>query len=256
MESAHSFFEVDSKMEALAARLARYSDNVLDDFKEKLLISWIYHDNALEGVVLSYHELKAAIDDRIISDNTLIPLYDEIRAHKLAIDFIRVQSGKKRSLITLDGIKKIHQILTLEDDGKQAHYRKDNPLHRVYFHEIAPPEKISYRMRKLVEWLKSDEFKASHPVKRAAQAHQTLISIYPWMKNSGKVARLLMNLLLLKDGYMPAVVHAVDRQRYYDVLRAPSAADLAHLVKEALDNSIESAVRYLAEFAGRWAQVA
>ena len=34
----------------------------MPDFIARLDFSWIYHDNALEGVVLSYHELKAAID--------------------------------------------------------------------------------------------------------------------------------------------------------------------------------------------------
>lgn len=251
MESAQSFFEIDLRMEALATKLGQYPENVLNDFKEKLLISWIYHDNALEGVVLSFHELKAAIDDRIISDNSLIPLYEELKAHKTAIDYIRALAIKRRTAVTLEVLKKLHEILSFEEEGKQLHYRKENPLHRLYFHEIAPPEKISYRMRKLIEWLRSDECRALHPIKRAAQAHQNLISIYPWMKNSGKVARLLMNLLLLRDGYIPAVIHAVDRQRYYDVLRAPSATELAQLMREALENSIESAIRYLEEYVGQ-----
>ena len=59
---------------------------IVAEFDEKLDQSWIYHDNALEGVVLSYHELKAAIDKKIISDVTLIPMYEEIKNHKAAIE--------------------------------------------------------------------------------------------------------------------------------------------------------------------------
>ena len=47
---------------------------------------------ALEGVVLSYHELKAAIDKRIISDVSLIPMYEEIKNHKAAIEWVRDQA--------------------------------------------------------------------------------------------------------------------------------------------------------------------
>mgnify|MGYP006287115495 CR=1 FL=1 len=147
----------------------------------------------------------------------------------------------------MSSIKKVHEILTYEDDPTLLHYRKENPLHRVYFHEISPPEKISYRMRRLVDWIKGDEFKKSHPIRRAAHVHQGLISIYPWVKDSGKVARLVMNMLLLRDGYVPAIIHAVDRQKYYEVLKAPTSAPLARLISNGLENSIDSVHRYLSE---------
>ena len=61
--------------------------------------------------------------------------------------------------------------LTPEEKAKGNPYRKDNPLHRLYFHEIAQPDKIAMRMKKLVEWLDEDETQHMHPVERAARAH-------------------------------------------------------------------------------------
>ena len=90
MQQTENYYDVDAKMEDLKIRLEEVPERILNDFHEKLLVSWIYHDNALEGVVLSFHELKTAVDERIISDSSLIPLYDEIRSHKLAIDYIPV----------------------------------------------------------------------------------------------------------------------------------------------------------------------
>ena len=63
------FFELDSKMEDLRQRQHRFTNGthwIVEDFYDKVDVSWIYHDNALEGVVLSYSELKAAIDKKII----------------------------------------------------------------------------------------------------------------------------------------------------------------------------------------------
>src|SRR2546429_8919606 len=243
------FFELEAKMEELRQRHARYSNGshwIVQDFYDKLDISWIYHDNALEGVVLSYSELKAAIDKNIISDVTLIPMYEEIKNHKAAIEYIRTQSQKRKLTITLDTLRRLYEILAPEAVGKPSPYRKDNPLHRLYYHEIAPPDKISQRMKKLVEWIESDEFREEHPVKRAARAHYRLLAIYPWTKNSGKVARLLMNLLLLRDGYLPAVVHAIERQRYYEVMRNENAG-IIPLIVESLDNGIETALKFFSE---------
>ena len=68
------FFELDAKMETLRGKQTGYPANILKNYQDRLDVSWIFHDNALEGVVLSYSELKAAIDSRIISAVTLIPM--------------------------------------------------------------------------------------------------------------------------------------------------------------------------------------
>lgn len=245
------FAEIERKTEIVQARLAADAE-IAAIFYDRLDLSWIYHDNALEGVVLSFAELNAAIDDAIISDSTLIPTYDDVQNHKAAIAFVRQAGTKKKGSFGLEYLKKLHQVLSQESAPRSAkasakpvpgQYRKDNPLHRMYFHEIAPPEKISYQMRKIVSWLSSDEAKKLHPIKRAANAQHKLITIYPWPKHSGKVARLLMNAMLLREGFLPSVVHAIERQRYYEVLRQPPEA-LTELVAEAADRTLNSAEKF------------
>jgi Fic family protein len=99
-------------------------------------------------------------------------------------------------------------------------------------------------MRTLLQWLTSDEVRrTSHPTRIAAKAHYQFLHIFPFAKHSGKVARLLMNLLLLREGYPPAIVHSTDRQRYYDALKSSSDA-VAAIINESLDNAADSATRY------------
>src|SRR6202042_3599278 len=90
------FFEIDTKMEALRTRTVSFPAKILKDYRDRLDVSWLFYDNALEGVVLSYSELKAAIVQRIISDVTLIPMYEEVRNHKAAVDFVREASVAKK----------------------------------------------------------------------------------------------------------------------------------------------------------------
>ena len=244
------FFEIDNRMEALRTKTAAFPAKILNDYRERLDVSWIFHDNALEGVVLSFAELKAAIDQRIISDVTLIPMYEEVRNHKTAVDFVREAAvAKKPPAVDLDLVRKLYALLTPEEAAKGYPYRRENPLHRLYYHEIAAPEKITYRMRKLGEWMESDEFADLHPITRAVKAHFRILSIYPWTKNSGKVARLLMNFILIKHGYLPAVIHSIERQRYYEVLRFENEG-LMNLVVESLENSIETTAKFLDEING------
>src|SRR5436853_520154 len=179
------FFTLDQKVEFLREQRMRANAQVVAQFDEKFDQSWIYHDNALEGVVLSYSELKAAIDQRIISDVTLIPMYEEVRNHKLAVDFVREEANntKKPMPVDLELVRKLYALLTPEAAAKGYPYRRENPLHRLYYHEIAAPEKITYRMRKLGEWMESDEFADLHPITRAVKAHFRIISVSPWTKN-------------------------------------------------------------------------
>ena len=105
---------------------------------------------------------------------------------------------------------------------------------------------IEASSRAWIEWLDEEETALLHPVDRAARAHWKLMSIYPFTKNSGKVARLLQNLMLLRDGFPPIVIHSIERQRYYDVLRSETAG-LVPLVLESLENGVETSTRFFAE---------
>lgn len=243
-------FELDGKMGLLAEKASSFPEKVTSDYQSKLDISWLFHDNALDGVVLSYSELKAAIDHRIISDVSLIPTYEEVRTHKRAADHLReLASSKKPPAVDLDFVRKLHAMVTPDTAAKGYPYRRETPLHRLYYHEICPPEKIVYQMRKLGEWLGSSEFASLHPVVAGTRLQLKLLRIYPWTKNTGKVARLLTNYILLRARYLPAIIHSIDRQRYYEALRHDNEGLLA-LVVESLENSIETTTRFFDELDG------
>lgn len=215
-------------------------------YRQRHDLSWIYHDNALDGVVYEPTELEAALANRPVTDSTLIPVHDEIRQYAAAIALVRELAQKKKIDITADTLKRIYLTLDPEEaDAKgPLKYRKSMPLHRVYFHDISEPDKIAPQMREFFQWVGSAETKRLvHPTRVASKTHFTLLQIYPFTKHSGKIARLVMNLMLLHAGFPVAILHATDRQRYYDALRTSPDA-LSTLVTDALVNSLESAVRY------------
>ena len=240
---------LEERVSTLRELIDASSEQVLTEYQERFDIAWIYHDSALEGVVYSMDELRAAMSDEIVTDTSMIPVYDEIRNHMGAIEMIREMSTRRRFTVSLEVIKKLFAQLAPEElEGKgPPKYRKDMPLHRLYFHEISQPDKISYRMRQLVQWLSDPETKKTmHPVRMASRVHYQLLHIYPFPRHSGKVARLVMNLILMRAGYPPVVIHATERQRYYEALRSGEDATAA-LVNQALGGAIETAIQYFEE---------
>ncbi|HEX2677400.1 MAG TPA: Fic family protein [Polyangiales bacterium] len=193
-------------------------------------------------------ELAAALNNQPASDSALIPVYDEIRQFKAGIDLIRKLAPDRKVLVDMELIKQLY--VTLAPDEPEAKYRKDMPLHRLYFHEIATPDKIPAKLKQLVQWLEDDDtLRTTHITRIASRAHYMFLQVYPFPKHSGKVARLMMNLMLLREGYPPAILHSTDRQRYYEALRV-SADATSNIVQEALENSLHSTIRYFQRLHG------
>jgi hypothetical protein len=245
---------IEERSASIDHRLEAASDDFKSRYIESFDMSWIYHDCALEGVVYTFEELRLALSGQgaPVADSGLQPTYDDIRRHKEAIDFVRDFGLKKRLPVTLDIIKKIYLILHPEEgDIKTVKYRKDIPQHRLYFHEYAPPDKIAYKVRQIVDWLNDPETrKTRNGIRIAARAHYDLLRVYPFPVDSGRVARLFMNLLLMRSGLPPSIIHSTERQRYYEALKG-SATTVLQMVQESVENALTSVEKLLDEHESR-----
>ena len=50
--------------------------------------------------------------------------------------------------------------------------------------------------------------------------HLKFVSIHPFIDGNGRVSRLLMNLALIQDGYMLAIIPPIMRSEYLSKIRA------------------------------------
>jgi hypothetical protein len=241
---------IEDRFARIVERLQKTDDAFRHEYDESLLMSWIYHDSALEGVVYTYDELRMAINPNItvVPDSSMQTVCDEIRRHKTAIEFVKEQAEKKRVPITIDTVKRIYLILHPEEgDLKTVKYRKDIPQHRLYFHEYAAPDKIAYKVRQVFDWLNGPEpKKIKNTVRIAARAHYDLLRVFPFAMDSGKVSRLFMNLLLMRADCPPALIHSTERQRYYEALRGQLPI-IVTMVTEAITNALSSIEKKLDE---------
>jgi Fic family protein len=213
-----------------------------DEFQELYDISWLYHENGLEGVVLSYPEIKSAVDNKIVSDVSLLPTYQHIKNQKWCIDQMRDRARQKRTVITIPFLKEMHAKL-VNDESENGVYRKDIPIHRTYFHEIAQPSKIHQELGAVLDYLKTRHDRDMHPIELASNVHHRFMRCFPFSRFSGMIGRLLTNFVLGRAGYLPVVIHASDRQRYYEALRAPER-EFRTFIAEAMENSLENAHRF------------
>jgi hypothetical protein len=234
---------VEDRYRHILERLATGPEALKKEYEETLEMSWIHHDSALEGVVYTFQELQAAMDPASTAtpDSSMQPVCEEIRRHRQAIAYVRDLGERKRVPLNVDVVKRLYVILHPEEgDVKTVKYRKDIPQHRLYFHEYAAPDKIAYRVRQIMDWLNGPEAKKmKSPLRVAARVHYDLLRVFPFPNDSGKVARLLMNIILLRGGYPPSIVHSTERQRYYEALKGQLPI-IIQLVNESIMNALVS----------------
>ncbi|MFH1438018.1 MAG: Fic family protein [Pseudomonadota bacterium] len=238
--------QIDKSMVAHTRLLKKLDAEKKQFFYWKMEMSWIFHDSALDGIVLAGADLTDAFNVQIVSDISLQPLYNEVRNHKVAIEFIKTIAAKRNFMINQELLRKLQNIFTSEGAASTAQikYRREIPIHRMYFHEILSSKNMKNTMKGFFEWANSGETKKMHVIARAAVIHYRFMRIFPFASHTGKIGRLIMNILLLRGGYIPAVVHSSDRQAYYETLRE-SADAFQELLERSLNNTVKSNVRII-----------
>lgn len=208
--------------------------------KEQFTVEWIYNSNAIEGSTMTLRETQLILETGLTIGGKSLREHFEVTNHKDAIEYVEALAQKDER-ITPFHVRQIHKlVLSQIDDASAGQYRKTEV--RIAGAKHIPPEswEIPQRMTEWGDWLKSSE-KKIHPVELAAQAHHRLVAIHPFVDGNGRTARLVMNLILFKQGYPPAVILRVNRKQYYQVLMQADAGKsdpLVNFVGRAVDHSL------------------
>lgn len=235
--------EIESLTATLKKRIARLRVAERDGFRNWMMLSWIHHDSALEGLVTQVEEVREALSGGNPVDSGLAPVYRELRVHRQAIEMALEEAARKKLKLRMEFMRALYALFTGETiDARTNCYRRDIPIHRLYFHDIAPPDRIGYRVQRLIDWSDSAEFRRHHPISAAILLHHRFMEAFPFPSHSGKIGRLLLNMVLLHHGYQPVVVHSTDRHRYYESLRG-DPEDLGLIVEEAAENTLRSWIK-------------
>jgi Fic family protein len=105
--------------------------------------------------------------------------------------------------------------------------------------------KVPILMSKFCDWLISKN--KIYPVEFAARAHYDLVTIHPFIDSNGRTARLLMNLILMQNGYPPAIIKNEDSLDYITSLEKAQLAnaegdslnDYLTLIAKSVDRSLD-----------------
>jgi Fic family protein len=232
------YIQLDDRLDAVLAAERRAPESVRRDFRQRFVLSWLYHELALEGVCVTESDLRRALRGCDGDDYCDDVMLRTIRRFRRAIDTLNEQAFQ-RTPITFETLLGYHELLT-GLSGREI-WRSEEGATENYKHDVIDADDVEAELQVLC----SDIERWSgmkHPIQIAIQVHYRLTQIWPFNKYSAAVARMVANQILVANGYSPAIIHAQERQRYYHAMHY-DISRMHDLVMESLQQQIQSRER-------------
>ncbi len=214
---------------------------------QKLKLQWTADSNAIEGSTLSFGETKFFIEQGLTVEGKPLKDFLDAKNHWEAIDLLLevvaavqpVTPGllKELNALILRGVDVTVALGSkgqiVEKSARPGEY-KSQPNHVLQpdgtIHRYVEPVHVASEVEALCAAIETPA-PGVHPVIIAALAHYDFARIHPFDDGNGRGARILMNLVLLRHGYPPAVVPLTLRRHYYNALALADQGQQAPFVQ-------------------------
>lgn len=203
--------------------------------------------NQIEGNSLTLRETEMVLSKGVTIAGK--PLKDHLEALNLHAAFIYLKTlVKNPEPITGRLVRELHQMVLSRIADEWAGVFRTVPV-RIAGAKYQPPHFLEVP-RLMDEW--ENEIITSsatlHPALLAADIHEQLVTIHPFVDGNGRTARLMMNLIFLRAGY-PAIVIPSDsasRLAYYEALEMTQTGEKPEAFRDFIVSAADTMLdRYL-----------
>lgn len=203
--------ELDKKRPLTKSHMAK----LMDYYK----VEYTYDSNRIEGNTMTLKETALVIEKGLTISGKSVREHFEAVNHAEAIDLLFELIANEAPL-NQHLVKQIHSLILRGIDKDNAgKYRTVNV--RISGSKHFPPE--HYLLAKLMEdyfMFYNENKDKMHPVVLAAEMHERLVTVHPFIDGNGRTARLVMNLVLIKAGFPITNISSEKDSRllYYETL--------------------------------------
>lgn len=210
------------------------------DLYDTFVLELTYHTNSIEGSTLNEPEVKAVLFDNATIPNKTMIEHQEAKNHQAALGNLFDRISDSTVKITEEDIKKLHSILMNGIWPNAGQYRN----HQV---RIVGSRVVTANYMKIEELMKifiKDLNKIPTNVfSHLAKTHAQFEKIHPFSDGNGRIGRLLMHYVAVRNGLPPVLVKREKKQAYYNYLQRAQIKDesvfLESFVCDALLESYE-----------------
>lgn len=204
-------------------------DIVIRSIKEALTLEWTYNSNGIEGNSLTLRETKVILEEGMTIKGKSLREHFEAINHQDAIEYVESLAKPSYVLSTRDILDVYALVLQRIEKEFAGRFRTAGV--RIGGANFIPPNalKVSELMDDLIHWynLESSHLNA---LVRVSLFHHRFVWIHPFFDGNGRTVRLIFNLLLMKEGFPPAIILKNDRKKYYEALNKANEGDYTRII--------------------------
>ena len=214
-------------------------ENLINAYK----IDYTFESNRIEGNTLTLQETALVVEKGLTINGKSMREHLEAINHAEAIDFI-TDLVKYNTPFTERILLQIHSLVLRSIDKENAgRYR--NIQIRIGGSNYLPPAPflIQKQMEDYFLFYESNVSKM-HPVVLAADMHEKLVTIHPFIDGNGQTSRLVMNLIALQNGYPIINISGENKNRmdYYNALEQVQVHNNNKLFRVLIANYAKSSL--------------
>ncbi len=202
-----------------------FSAHVAGQLRDYYRIGLTFTSNAIEGNTLTESETKVVIEDGITIGGKSLREHLEALGHAKAYD--QIHSLLEQDIPEKD-ILHLHSLLMREITPDEAgSYRGNNVI--ITGTDYLPPDhtEVPQLMKELIGRLNSPSEK--HPLEWASDLHAEFESIHPFTDGNGRIGRLILSIMAMKNGYCPVIIPPARRAEYITAMQKANKGDLSLL---------------------------
>ncbi|MDX1940334.1 MAG: Fic family protein [Saprospiraceae bacterium] len=207
------------EIDQLKAELDRYRPLDNEKVRAALELEYTYESNRIEGNTLTLRETDLVINKGVTIAGKSLQEHLEAINHRDALGYIK-DIAQENIELDENVLKDIHSLILRSIDKENAGRYRQVPV-MISGSQHLPPQ--PYLVPKLMEnyFEFYNHYKNElHPVILASELHERLVTIHPFIDGNGRTARLVMNLILIRNGYPIANISGdyESRMAYYKAL--------------------------------------
>lgn len=204
--------------------IAEILDN--PDIRDQFILKLTYNSNRIEGSTLTEPDTAAILFDNAALPNKSLNEQLEAKNHQTALNYLFDYVAKKEK-INEGLVLKLHSIL-MNGIRPDAGLYRNHPV-RIVGADLATANYV--KVPKLAsEIILQSAKQVNDIIALSAEIHSRFEQVHPFSDGNGRIGRLLMNAMFLKENFAPAIIYQEQKRLYYNYLyKAQTKGDYSQL---------------------------
>lgn len=208
------------------------------EYVDDLLVRIAYHSSSIEGNSISLAETVSILHHNTILNKVSLRELFEVDNHRYALEYLLSEAEEKKD-VSLDILFKTHALLLDRLHHERGKFKTHANRIAGADYETATVEQTPILMR---QWLDNINYRINRTkdkkeiLKIVCESHIEFERVHPFLDGNGRVGRMVILFILIKEGIAPLIIENKDKEPYFQFLATQDVSNFTeYAIKRVYD---------------------